>query len=215
VVKVLPSRLCAVCDADACERAGWTLVDFAAACLDGGARFLQIRAKVASSGWLLEVAQAVIRRAEGSGALIIVNDRADITRLASAGGVHVGQDDLSPSAIRPMLGNTARIGLSTHTVAQIEAASGQPIDYVGIGPVFGTATKATGYDAVGLERVGQASVRAGAANLPLVAIGGITLDRALDVLRAGAQSVAVISDLLSTGDPYARVRAYLDRLGSG
>jgi thiamine-phosphate pyrophosphorylase len=214
-MKVLPSPLCAICDADACARAGWTLVDFAAACLDGGARFLQVRAKVASSGWLLEAAQAVMRRAEGSGALIIVNDRADIARLASAGGVHVGQDDLIPSAIRPMLGNTARIGLSTHTVGQIEAASGQPIDYLAIGPVFGTATKATGYDAVGLERVGQASVRARAANLPLVAIGGITLDRALDVLRAGAQSVAVIADLLSTGDPHARVRAYLDRLGSG
>jgi thiamine-phosphate pyrophosphorylase len=215
VAKTLPSSLCAICDADACERAGWTLVDFAAACLDGGARFLQIRAKAASSGWLVDAAQAVMRRAEGSGALIIVNDRADIARLASAGGVHVGQDDLSPSAIRPLLGNTACIGLSTHTIAQIEAASGQPIDYLAIGPVFGTATKATGYDAVGLERVGQAAARAGAANLPLVAIGGITLDRAPDVLRAGAQSVAVISDLLSTGDPRARVRAYLDRLGSG
>ncbi len=216
VLKDLPSPLCAICDADACERAGWALVDFAAACLDGGARFLQIRAKVASSGWLLEAAQAVMRRAEGSGALIIVNDRADIARLAGAGGVHVGQDDLSPSAIRPLLGNTACIGLSTHTLAQIEAASGQPIDYLAIGPVFGTATKETGYAPVGLERLREASARARAVNLPLVAIGGITLERAPDVLRAGAQAVAVISDLLSTGDPCARVRAFTwKRFASG
>jgi thiamine-phosphate pyrophosphorylase len=212
VVKDLPSPLCAICDADACERAGWTLVDFAAACLDGGARFLQIRAKAASSGWLLEAAQAVMRRAEGSGALIIVNDRADIARLAGADGVHVGQEDLSPSAIRPLLGVTACIGLSTHTIAQIEAASGQPIDYLAIGPVFGTATKETGYAAVGLERVREASALTRAMNLPLVAIGGVTLDRAVQVLRAGAQSVAVISDLLSTNDPEARARAYVEAL---
>jgi thiamine-phosphate pyrophosphorylase len=208
----LISPLCAICDADACERAGWTLVDFAAACLDGGARFLQIRAKAASSRWFLEAAQAVVRRAEGSGALIIVNDRADIARLAGAGGVHVGQDDLSPSAVRPMLGSRACIGLSTHTLAQVEAASGQPIDYLAIGPVFGTATKQTGYAPVGLERVREASALVRAVNLPLVAIGGMTLDRAVEVLRVGAQSVAVISDLLSTNDPQARVRAYVEAL---
>ena len=213
----LLSPLCAICDADACERAGWTLADFAAACLDGGARFLQIRAKAASSRWLLETTQAVVRRAEGSGALVIVNDRADIARLAGAGGVHVGQEDLRPSAVRAILGTASCIGLSTHTPAQIEAAVGEPIDYLAIGPVFGTTTKATGYEAIGLEGVHEASALTRATNrpnIPIVAIGGITLDRAAEVLRAGAQSVAVISDLMSTGDPRVRVRAYLDLVRS-
>ena len=207
-MNVFPSPLCAICDADACERAGWTLVDVAAACLDGGARFLQIRAKAASSRWLLDATQAVVRRAEGSGALIIANDRADIARLAGADGVHVeAGGPTAPSAVRALVGRVSCIGLSTHTPAQIAAAAAEPIDYVAIGPVFHTKTKTTGLQAVGLEGVSAASGHARAANvpnLPLVAIGGITLDRAVDVIRAGAQSVAVISDLLSTGEILAR-----------
>jgi thiamine-phosphate pyrophosphorylase len=204
--------LYAICDADVSERFGWTLVDVAAACLDGGARVLQIRAKRASSRWLIDATEAVVGRAEGAGALIIVNDRADIARLAGAGGVHLGQDDLRPADARPIVGAASCIGLSTHTPAQIAGAALEPIDYLAVGPVFETATKATGHDAVGLLRVSAASAAAAGRQLPLVAIGGITLDRAADVLRAGAQAVAVISDLLTTGDPRARVRAYLDRL---
>jgi thiamine-phosphate pyrophosphorylase len=86
------------------------------------------------------------------------------------------------------------------------------VDYLAIGPVFGTATKATGYAAIGLDLVGRAAARARERGLPLVAIGGITLETAPDVIRAGASSVAVISDLVATRDPEARVRAYLDRL---
>ena len=106
------------------------------------------------------------------------------------------------------------IGLSTHSIAQLDAAMDQPIDYVAVGPVFGTVSKDTGYDAVGLTLVKEAAVRARARGVPVVAIGGITLDRAEDVLRAGATSVAIISDLLSTGDPRARVREYLDKLSA-
>jgi thiamine-phosphate pyrophosphorylase len=204
--------LCAICDADACARAGWTVPDFAAACLEGGATFLQIRAKNASSKTLLDFAEAVVRKAEGSGALIILNDRADIARISGAGGVHVGQHDLSPAAARGIVGSDACIGFSTHTAAQIRAAVNEPIDYLAIGPVFGTRTKETGYDAVGLPRVSEAAAQALPYDLPVVAIGGITLDRATDVLAAGAWSVAVISDLLITGDPRARVRNYLKRL---
>jgi len=204
-----PSPLCAICDADACERAGWTLVDFASACLEGGARFLQVRAKRASGRWLLDAATAIVGRADAAGALVVVNDRPDIARLAGATGVHVGQDDLGPAAARTIAGADAIVGLSAHTSDQIDAAVCQPVSYIAIGPVFSTATKATLYAAVGLDRVREAAGKAAARGLPVVAIGGITLDRASEVLEAGARSVAVITDLLSTGDPEARVRAYL------
>jgi len=146
------------------------------------------------------------------GATVIVNDRADIARLADAGGVHVGQDDLAPDAARVLVGPERIIGFSTHSVAQLDAALDQPIDYVAIGPVFGTASKDTGYDAIGLTLVEEAARRARPRGLEVVAIGGITIERAADVIRAGATSVAVISDLLATGDPRARVSQYLDRL---
>lgn len=204
----------AIIDADAAARAGWGVLDLASACLDGGATFLQLRAKNASSRWLLETAETIVALGERHGARLIVNDRADVARLAQATGVHVGQDDLAPGAVRRIVGPTQIIGLSTHTPAQIEAAVREPIDYLAVGPVFGSASKATGYDAVGLEMVTLAADRARARGLSLVAIGGITLERAADVIRAGADSVAVIGDLVASGDPRARVREYLERLGS-
>ena len=150
--------------------------------------------------------------AKGSGARIIVNDRADVARLADAAGVHVGQEDLAPEAVRRLIGPDRLIGFSTHSTAQLDLAVQQPIDYVAVGPVFGTASKDTGYEAVGLRLVEEAAKRVAPRGLPVVAIGGITLERAADVIRAGASSVAVISDLLATGDPRARVSQYLDRL---
>jgi thiamine-phosphate pyrophosphorylase len=141
-----------------------------------------------------------------------VNDRADLARLAGAGGVHVGQTDLSPAAVRAVVGPELVVGRSTHTPDQYEAAFGEPVDYVAIGPVFATATKATGCDEVGLEGVRRAAARTAARGLPLVAIGGITLDRARSVRDAGAQSIAVISDLFATGDPAGRVREFLRAL---
>jgi len=184
--------------------------DFATACLDGGATCLQIRAKHVASGWFLQCVEAVVARAAGyAGALVIVNDRADIARAAGAGGVHVGQDDLSPAAVRRILGDQALVGLSTHTAAQLADALAQSISYVAIGPVFQTDTKRTGREAFGLDGV---RVRASAPRprgLPVVAIGGITLDRAPSVMNAGADAVAVITDLFAGGDPRARVAAYL------
>jgi thiamine-phosphate pyrophosphorylase len=190
------------------------VLDLASACLDGGATFLQLRAKNAAGGWLLETAEAVVTMGARLGAQLVVNDRAEVARLAGAAGVHVGQDDLSAEAARRILGPQRIVGLSTHTIAQLDAALHAPVDYVAIGPVFGTASKATGYDAVGIEMVEQAAARAHPRGLRVVAIGGITLDRVAEVIRAGADSVAVISDLLSTGDPRARVREYLERLSS-
>jgi thiamine-phosphate pyrophosphorylase len=209
---VFASRLYVVCDADVCARAGWTIGDFVSACFDGGARTVQLRAKSMPGRPFLEAVRDMVARAAAYRALVIVNDRADIARLALAGGVHVGQDDLSPAAVRPLVGRSVAVGLSTHTGAQLGAALNEPIDYVAIGPVFGTATKDTGYEPVGLTSVADAADRTAARPLPLVAIGGITLDRASDVIRAGADAVAVISDLLATGDPATRVREYLAAL---
>lgn len=141
------------------------------------------------------------------GALLIVNDRADIAKLAGADGVHLGQDDLNPASARRILGEGGIVGRSTHTEAQLEKAAREPVDYVAIGPVFATSTKATGYDAVGLEMVRRAA-RCGR---PVVAIGGITLENAPSAIGAGASSVAVIGDLL-TGDPALRARAFVEEL---
>ena len=209
---MLPSPLYVICDADVCARAGWSLVEFAAACLQGGARFLQVRAPQASGGQLLAAAAAIVEAARGVSASVIVNDRADIARLAGAAGVHVGQDDLAPAAVRAVVGDRAIVGLSTHSSDQVAAGIRQPVTYIAIGPVFQTATKATGYDSVGLARVREAAALTRSRELPLVAIGGITLERAVEVIDAGAQAVAIISDLLVGGDPARRVSVFLDRL---
>jgi thiamine-phosphate pyrophosphorylase len=183
----------------------------ARAFLDGGARFLQVRAKQLPSGAFLDLCDAVVRAARTYGAAVIVNDRVDLAQMAGASGAHVGQEDLAPAAARAQLGPEAIIGYSTHSVAQFESALRESVTYVAVGPVFGTQTKDTGYDAVGLELVGAAARRA--SGRPIVAIGGITLDTAPSVIAAGASCVAVISDLIAGGNPTARVRQFLDALG--
>jgi len=193
-------------------RAGWSPIDVARAFLSGGVRLLQIRAKALSSGAFLDLASAVVEAARSGGAAVIVNDRADIARLASAHGVHVRQDDLSPRDVRAVAGPDVIVGLSTHTTEQMRAAVAEPVDYAAIGPVFATTTKATTYDAIGLDGVRAAAATARSAEKPLVAIGGITLETAPGVIAAGASSVAIIGDLLSTGDPERRVREYLRTL---
>lgn len=197
------------------RRAGWTVSALADALLAGGARLIQVRCKTAGSAEFLAVAEDVVARARAAGASVIVNDRADIAKLSGADGVHVGQEDLEPAAARRILGGSAVIGLSTHTTEQLRAALAEPVDYVAMGPVFATRTKDTGYAAVGTDMVRDAAafVRGALQPRPLVAIGGITLDRAREVLDSGATSVAVISDLIATGDPRGRVRDYLQVLG--
>jgi thiamine-phosphate pyrophosphorylase len=195
---------------DVAAHATWAPLDLARAYLDGGARLLQLRAKHLPSAPFLDLCDELVRMASPYIASIIVNDRADLAALARAAGVHVGQEDLAPADARGLLGPAAIVGFSTHTVAQIEAAIREPISYLAVGPVFGTKTKDTGYSSVGLEMVSIAARLAGA--IPVVAIGGITIDTAESVLRAGATSVAVIGDLLTKGNPQVRVAAYLQRL---
>ncbi len=170
---------------------------------------MQLRAKAMDSGAFLDLALALVADASQAGAVVVVNDRADIAVLSGAQGLHLGQDDLAPADARVIVGPECWVGLSTHTESQWRAAIADPIGYVAIGPVFDTGTKATGHQPVGtaaVSRVAAATAR------PVVAIGGITLERAPGVIAAGAAAVAVISDLLS-GAPEARARAFLTALG--
>jgi thiamine-phosphate pyrophosphorylase len=207
--------LYAILDHDLAQAAGWTLPALARAYLQGGARLLQVRMKSVGASALLSACEAIGPDAAACGATLVVNDRADVARLVAGAGVHVGQDDLPPALVRRIVGHEVLVGLSTHSVAQVEAALAEPLDYLAVGPVFGTRTKDTGYQAVGLELVRYAAAavrraaRAGQPPLPVVAIGGITLATAPSVFEAGATSVAVISDLLVGGDPVARVQEYL------
>jgi thiamine-phosphate pyrophosphorylase len=201
----------AILDAETADRAGWPILDLAAAYLRGGARFLQLRAKTMPGDRLLATASAVVQLAHRHHARVVINDRADIARLSNADGVHVGQEDLSPAAVRTLVGDAAIVGVSTHTIEQVDRAVREPVSYIAVGPVFSTATKATGHDMIGLDLIGEAARLARLHGLPLVAIGGITFENAGSVLEAGAASVAVISDLVSQGNPEVRVRAYVER----
>jgi thiamine-phosphate pyrophosphorylase len=206
-------RLHAILDVAVASAHGWNPVDLARAFIEGGAPLIQLRAKLLPSGAFLALCEEVVQAAAASGTTVIVNDRVDLAWLSHATGVHLGQDDVPPAAARGVLGESAVIGYSTHTTTQIATAAREPISYLAVGPVFGTRTKDTGYDAVGLGLVSEA--RRLARGLPVVAIGGITLETAPSVLAAGATGVAVITDLLTGGTPAARVAAYqraLDRL---
>ena len=179
--------------------------------LSAGVRLIQLRAKTWESGVFLDLAHAAVADATQAGALLVVNDRADVAAISGAHGLHVGQQDLSPADARLVVGDTACLGISTHTAPQWTAALEAPVSYVAIGPVFGTGTKATGYQPVGLETVARVAAMAAACAMPVVAIGGITLDRAPAVIAAGASSVAVISDLMGES-PEARARAFMAAL---
>jgi len=206
-----PAKLYAIVDVDACARADRLPIDVAWAFLSAGARWIQLRAKTMGSGKFLDLAYMVLQEAEQAGGTLIINDRADIAALSGAPGLHIGQEDLAPDDARAVIGTQAILGLSTHTQEQWERAVNEPISYLAIGPVFGTGTKDTGHQAIGLETVRRASKAAADKGLPTVAIGGITLDNAASVIDAGAASVAIISDLLK-GDPEARCQAFLRML---
>jgi thiamine-phosphate pyrophosphorylase len=165
--------------------------------VDGGATFIQLREKNLSAIDFYNEAKAALDVARQRGVTLIINDRADIARALSANGVHLGQDDLPPEAARKLLGPNAIIGYSTHNVTQAIAGAAFPVDYIAIGPIFETGTKANPDPVVGLE--GLRAVRKAIGDIPLVAVGGITETNAAAVIDAGADSVAVISALLSGG----------------
>jgi len=143
------------------------------------------------------------------GVTFVVNDRADVALAAEASGVHVGQEDLGAEAARSVIGDGKLLGVSTHNLEQFKQAAATSADYVAVGPVFSTSTKANPDPVVGIELIRQ--VRS-LTDKPIVAIGGITLERAAEVIQAGADSVAVISDILLAPDAGKRARQYVELL---
>ena len=157
----------------------------------GGATLIQLREKHMPAREFYEQAKIAFR----AGVQLIINDRVDVAVAVGAHGVHLGQDDIPPDAARRLLGPNAIIGYSTHNVEQAIAATKLPIDYLAIGPIFATSTKTDTAPVLGLE--GLRAVREATGAFPLVAIGGITHANAREVIQAGADSVAVISAVLS------------------
>ncbi len=185
-------------------------VEVADALLSAGVRLIQYRGKTDSSRRLFDVCNAMAERVHQAGGTFIVNDRADLARITGADGVHVGQDDLPVEEARRILHAGQRVGVSTHTRAQFEEAGATSADYIAFGPIFSTGSKESPDPVVGLERLREMH---GLARKPLVAIGGITLDNAASVIEAGADSVAVIHDLLAADDIGAQARKFLKALG--
>lgn len=199
----LPGELYPIVDLGV--RGRWPPLELAEILLRSGARLLQLRAKQASTREVVDLARLLRERATAHGALLMVNDRADVARLVAAAGVHLGQDDLSPEDARNLLGPDAIIGLSTHDPDQVSDADGRPaVDYIGFGPIFPTAHKDNPDPCQGLA--GLAAIRP-RTRLPIVAIGGITSETARDVLAAGADAVAMIGALATAADPAEIVRA--------
>jgi thiamine-phosphate pyrophosphorylase len=185
--------------------------DCAQSLADAGVRLLQYRSKAASARELLHSSQNLASLLAPRGVSFVVNDRADVAVLAGAGGVHVGQEDLGVEQARELVGSDKWVGVSTHNLEQFQGAAATSADYIAVGPVFKTSSKANPDPVVGTEFVRQ--VRA-FTDKPIVAIGGITLENAAAVIAAGADSVAVISDILRARDPGERARQYLDLLGA-
>ena len=176
--------------------------------VQNGACTIQLREKLAPPSEFFEDARAAIAIAHRHGAKIIINDRVDLALALRADGVHVGHDDLPADAARRLLAAGTILGLSTHNADQARRASALPIDYVAIGPIFSTNTKASNNPAVGVD--GVTHVREILGKLPLVAIGGITADNAAAVIAAGADAVAVIGDIWAAQSPPAdQIREFL------
>ena len=181
--------------------------DLAETLAGSGVELIQYRNKVASPRQFFEIARQLSSALAPRGIRLIVNDRPDIALLCGAGGVHVGQEDLSVEEARAVCGSDRWVGISTHTLEQLAAADRTSADYIAFGPIFPTTTKNNPDPVVGTELLRAAR---GMTKKPLVAIGGITLERAAEVYRAGADSLAVIRDLICAANPGARARAYLE-----
>lgn len=179
-------------------------VAVARAIVEGGCAMLQLRAKGLGDAALLELARIVGGVCAQAHVPFVVNDRADVALLAHAQGLHLGQDDLPPDAARGVVGPDMGIGWSTHDSEQAQRAADLPVDLIGFGPVFATRTKAEADPVVGLEAL-RAVVRA--SELPVVAIGGITIETATAVARTGARWIATISGVCGAEDPRRAARA--------
>jgi thiamine-phosphate pyrophosphorylase len=174
-----------------------------------GVRMLQYRAKNVSVREMLTIATGLAEIARNSGAHFCVNDRPDVAYLSGAHGVHVGQEDLSVEQARAVVGQDRWVGVSTHNLKQFEEAAASSTDYIAIGPIFETVSKINPDPVVGTELIRRLRPLT---RKPIVAIGGIRLESAAQVIQAGADSVAVIRDILSATDPAERAREFIRRL---
>ncbi len=170
--------------------------------IEGGATIIQLRDKHAAPKEFYEAAEEALKIARKRNVKIIINDRVDIALALKADGVHLGQDDLPPEHARKILGDAAIIGFSTHNLEQAAEAANLPVDYLAIGPVFTTRTKENPEKTIGLETVKR--VRETIGDFPLVAIGGIRAENFREVLAAGADSLAIIGDLISDSNEICR-----------
>jgi thiamine-phosphate pyrophosphorylase len=182
-------------------------LDVARKLADAGVRLFQYRNKRGSSRELLQASSSLAAELVPRGAMFFVNDRPDIAYLAGASGVHIGQSDLPAAESRVVLGPGKLLGVSTHNLEQFRAAVATDADYIALGPVFATDSKANLDPVVGPAMIREARKLT---KKPIVAIGGISLERAKEVMEAGADSVAVISDVLRAPDPKKRARQFLD-----
>jgi thiamine-phosphate pyrophosphorylase len=200
-------HLCVITDAKLVPGRGH--LDIATAALAGGADMIQLRDKTGDLRALLPQARAIQALCRSHGAVFIVNDRLDLALAAGADGVHVGQEDLPAAAARPLLPPGRILGVSTHSSEQAEAARACGADYIGFGPMFPTGTKDTGYTPRGLEALREIRARV---DLPILAIGGITLETVADVIEAGATAPAVISAIVAAPDIPAAAAAFRNRV---
>jgi thiamine-phosphate pyrophosphorylase len=207
-MRVKLPRLYAILDPDARKDLPW--VTAAEQLFDSGVRLIQLRNKRASTREFYDQAVELVRLARRRKCKLIVNDRADVAWLARAHGVHVGQEDLSVKLARKILGPEKIVGISTHNLEQALAADKTTANYIAVGPIFETKTKEKPSPVVGLA--GLKAIRLEISK-PIVAIGGITLENAVDVMAAGADAVAVISDLLGARDIAKRAGEFIARLG--
>lgn len=190
---------------------GRELVDVVRAALRGGAPSIQLRAKQETAREMVELARVLRTETRAAGALLVVNDRVDVALVSGADGAHVGDDDLPLAAARAIVPPGFLLGRSVETPEEGARAREEGADYVGVGPVYETASKDDAGAPVGLERV-RAVVAA--ARIPAVGIGGIDEENAAEVVRAGAAGVAVIRAVMSAPDPEAATRALLRRVRS-
>lgn len=198
--------LCVITDESLSGRSHETLGE---AALRGGARLIQLRDKRSDLRRLLAATRTLRAACREAGGLLVVNDRLDVALAAEADGVHLGQEDLPAALARPLLGAGRLLGVSTNRPEEATAAEQAGADYVGAGPAYPTGTKERARPVLGPE--GLRAIRA-ATRLPILAVGGITLERVPEILAAGADGVAVISAIVGTTDVAAATRAFLEVL---
>jgi thiamine-phosphate pyrophosphorylase len=177
--------------------------------VDAGVRLIQYRNKRASGRELFETSRELAEYLNPIGVHFVVNDRADVAVLAGAGGVHVGQDDLGVEQARRVVGEGKWVGVSTHNAGQFRSGLETSAEYIALGPVFATGSKENPDPVVGVGFVRETRAMT---DRPIVAIGGITLERAAEVIDAGADSVAIISDILRAENVGKRAQQYVDLL---